>query len=147
MYIAYINRCTDSSLFLGSPKFIVRDDGSSDVLEVPESVLAAERNYTRAHANVHNIQRHSDAPAKACVLIKVIYNNGWVNSSANGDVSVALQKAIDVTAELENIYNHKFDFRNQLGTDVKFRIVGGGRNNVYIFAEFRLLCLKLLQKF
>ena len=117
-------------MFLGSHSFIVRDDGPSDVLEVPESVWAAEKNYTQTHAKVHDIQRHSDVPEKACVLIKVIYNNGWVNSSANGDVSIALQRATDVVTELENIYNHKFHYNNQLGTCIAFHMVGGGRHNI-----------------
>ena len=64
--------------------------------------------------------------AQACLTLKVIYNNAWVQSSAGGNAALGKQRAIDVLNEAENIYNAKYASSNQLGTAVAFTLVGSG---------------------
>ena len=95
-----------------------------DVLEVPDSVWDAERNESIAHPDF--LRQTGSPPSSACLDIKLIYNNGWVQSSANGNSANGIQRARDVLAEAENIYNAKFSSSNRLGTAIKFNLVGGG---------------------
>ena len=73
-------------------------------------------------------QRSSNPPTTACLNIRVIYNNGWVQSSAGGNAALGLQRARDVVAEAENIFQTKFSSSNQLGTKITINIVGGGKH-------------------
>ena len=95
-----------------------------DVLEVPDSVWDSERNESIAHPDF--LRQTGSPPSNACRDIKVIYTSGWVQSSANGNTATGIQRALDVLAEAENIYNTKFSSSNQLGTAIKFNLVGGG---------------------
>ena len=95
-----------------------------DVLEVPDSVWESERNESIAHPDY--LRQTGSPPSSACLDIKLIYNNGWVQSSANGNSATGIQRARDVLAEAENIYNAKFSSSNRLGTAIKFNLVGGG---------------------
>ena len=91
-----------------------------DVLEVPDSVWDFERNES------HFIRQAGIPPSKGCLNIKLIYNNGWVQSSARGNPTLAMQRAREVFKEAEKIYNTKFSSSNRLGTAIKFSLVGGG---------------------
>ena len=73
------------------------------------------------------LRQSSTPPTTACLNIRVIYNNGWINSAAGGNAALGLQRAIDVVAEAQNIFNAKFSASNQLGTQITFNIVGGGK--------------------
>ena len=73
-----------------------------DVLEVPDGVWDAERNNSKADTVV---LRQSNPPSTGCLNIRLIYNNGWVQSSASGNSALARQRALDVLAEAESIYN------------------------------------------
>ena len=95
-----------------------------DVLEVPDSVWDAERNESIAHPDF--VRQTGSPPSSACLDIKLIYNNGWVQSSANGNPTLGMQRAREVFKEAENIYNTKFSSSNRLGTTIKFNLVGGG---------------------
>ena len=64
---------------------------------------------------------------QACLTLKVIYNNDWIQSSAGGSAALGKQRAIEVVNEAENIYNAKYASSNQLGTAVAFTLVGNGR--------------------
>ena len=100
-----------------------------DVLEVPGDVWEAEKNYTKSHPDEHDVLRQAGSvpPATACVNLKVIYNNDWVQASANGDAALAAQRAADVVTEAGHIYNAKYAAGNQLGTVVTFNLIGGGK--------------------
>ena len=114
----------------GSSHINVRGGGDevNDVLDVPDGVWEAEGNNTSADTVV---LRQSSPPSTGCLNIRLIYNNGWVQSSANGDALLGRQRALDVLAEAESIYNAKFSSSNRLGTALTFNLVGGGKlNNV-----------------
>lgn len=106
-----------------------RNEDVSDFLEIPDNVWDDERNRNRPSANAGHAM--SDAPRTppptACLNIRVIYNNGFIQSSAGGNAAIALQRAKDVVAEAENILNTKFSTPNQLGSRITFNIVGGGK--------------------
>ena len=95
-----------------------------DVLEVPDSVWDFERN--ESILRPHLIRQAGTPPSKGCLNIKLIYNNGWVQSSARGNPTLGMQRAREVFKEAEKIYNTKFSFSNRLGTAIKFNLVGGG---------------------
>ena len=97
-------------------------------MEVPDDVWDAERNQSRWNDGRMKevLRQSSNPPATACLAIRVIYNNGWIQSSAGGNAALGLQRALDVVAEAENIFNTKFSGSNQLGTKITFNIVGGG---------------------
>ena len=101
---------------------VINED--DDVLEVPDSVWDSERNESIAHPDL--LRQTGSPPSNACLDIKLIYNSGWVQSSANGNTATGIQRARDVLAEAENIYNTKFSSSNRLGTAIKFNLVGGG---------------------
>jgi len=61
-----------------------------------------------------------DVPKNACVKIKVIYNNNWVNSAGEGDNAKAYNRANEVIREAERILQHKY--RNSLMTSFKLNI-------------------------
>ena len=95
-----------------------------DVLEVPDSVWDFERN--ESILRPHFIRQAGIPPSKGCLNIKLIYNNGWVQSSASGNPTLGMQRAREVFKEAEKIYNTKFSTTNRLGTVIKFNLVGGG---------------------
>ena len=74
---------------------------------------------------VQNIRTTDQPPSKACINLKVIYNEFWVQSVGNGVVATANQLALDVISEAQNIYNTEYDPANRLGTAVRFNIIGG----------------------
>ena len=55
-----------------------------------------------------------------------IHNNGRVQSSANGNPSLGIQRAREVFKEAENIYNAKCSSSNRLGTSIKLNPIGKG---------------------
>ena len=97
-----------------------------DMLEIPEAVWNAENN----NANPNMVVRTSSAqnpPSNACLNIKLIYNDDWIDDSSGGNARLAKQRAIDVLNEAETIYNSKFNPSNRLGTNIKFNLVDGGK--------------------
>ena len=115
-----------------------RSDDDNDVVEVPDSVWDAERNRSRwgGERMVEDLRQSSTPPTTACLNIRVIYNNGWIQSSAGGNAALGLQRALDVVAEAQNIFNTKFTSSNQLGTRITFNIVGGGKYQSLQMKEF-----------
>ena len=95
-----------------------------DVLEVPDSVWDSERNESIAHPDF--LRQTGSPPSNACLNIKLIYNNGWVQSAASGNSVAGKHVARAVLDEAEKIYNTKFSSSNRLGTAIKFNLVGGG---------------------
>ena len=93
-----------------------------DMVHVPNDVWNVEKHY---HHSISNIRQTDEPPATACLAIKVIYNKRWVESAGGGDVATAHQRVLDVIAETKNIYNRKYAQANQLGTAIRFNIVGG----------------------
>ena len=119
------------SLHLGPTNINVRSGGNDvfdDVLEVPNGVWDNERNNSEsAKRGLEKITRQSgNPPSSACLNVKLIFNNGWVQSAGNGDFNLAKQRARDVLNEAENIYNTRYPAANRLGTSISFNLVGGG---------------------
>ena len=67
-------------------------------------------------------------PPRACLNIKVVYNQRWVEAAGNGDFELALCEAIAVMKEAEKIYNDRFDYLqyNRLGIGLRLNFVSGG---------------------
>ena len=106
------------------------------MLEVPDGVWDIENNASNetlrlSGRNPLSAIRQASPPSAACLNIKLIYNRRWVQSSASGNAALARQRALDVLAEAENIYNKKFSSNNQLGTSIKFNLVGGGNGDMF----------------
>ena len=79
-----------------------------DMVAVPDSVWEIERYYTKLHPGLH----HYTVPlSQACMALKVIYNNGWVQSAGDGNVDTAHQRAVEVIAEAEKHYNRFTSFQ------------------------------------
>ena len=95
------------------------------MLEVPETVWDDEKIETNSTIGLR--QSGSSPPSCASINIKVIYSRGWVQSSAGGNTALAKQRALDVLTEAEKYYTTKFSSANQLGTNITFNIVGGGK--------------------
>ena len=91
------------------------------MVPVPDSVWEIERYYTKSHPGLHH---YTAPPSQACMTVKVIYNNGWVQSAGGGNIDTAQQRAVEVIAEAEKHYNTKYSPANRLQTSVKFNIVG-----------------------
>ena len=100
----------------------MRGGGDDDMMIVPDSVWDAEKNYTKNHPS---LRQSSNPPAQACISIKVIYNSGWVTSAGGGSVAIASQRALQVIAEAQDIYNTKYSSANRLQTGISFNVVGG----------------------
>ena len=84
-------------------------------------------------------------PADVRLNIKLIYNQDWVQSSSNGDVDVAKQRAIDVLQKAEDLYSSP---GNGLGTRITFNRVGGSKliycpENIFKVSKF----IELYRKF
>lgn len=127
---------------LDSSKFETRgsNDGN-DMVEVPDSVWKTERN----GSNVNLTLRQSTVPpSTACLNIRLVYNRGFVQSSAGGNAAMARKHAFAVLAEAENIYNTKFSSANQLGTRITFNLVGGGK--YARFCDITLINMKYEKK-
>ena len=105
----------------------------NDMVEVPDNVWNSERNSSTGNDSTVNLtlrQPHrqpESPPSTACLSIKLIYNQGWVQSSAGGNTALARQRALDVLSEAESVYNTKFSSCKQLGTRIKFNVVGEGK--------------------
>ena len=117
------------------------DYGEDDVLEVPDSVWEFERN--ESILRPHLIRQAGIPPSNGCLSVKLIYNNGWVQSSANGNPTLGMQRAREVFKEAEKIYNTKFSLSNRLGTAIKFNLVGGGNcwYLIILHTDYRLFCM------
>ena len=92
----------------------------------------AEKNWTLTHPEegedfLRQVGNDLPAPTEACLAIKVIYNNAWIQSSAGGDAATAQVRAQEVVNEAQNIYNAKYASGNRLGIAVTFNLVGGGK--------------------
>lgn len=98
-------------------------------MKVPDSVWNKEANYARTHPVGTKLGKKFgndlSPPSTACLSIKIIFNDRWVQSSANGYVTRAVAAARAVLAEAQNIYNSKFAASNRLGTAVTFNLIGG----------------------
>ena len=91
------------------------------MLTVPDDIWEEEKNYTESHPD---LRQTGTPPSKACVSIKVIYNEGWVASAGRGNQAVAQQMALDALKGAQDIYNTKFAPSNRLGTEIYFNLVG-----------------------
>jgi len=97
-----------------------------DLLEPPNDVWDNEQNQSGVAGNdAAKVARQSGPPSTACMSVKLIFNNGWVQSAGNGNVALAEQRARDVFAEANNIYQNKYSTANRLGTSITFNLVGG----------------------
>ena len=59
--------------------------------------------------------------------LRIIYNSDWIQSVANGNAQLGLQRANEVVAEAEKIYDTKYAPDNRLQTNIDFNIIGGGK--------------------
>ena len=71
------------------------------------------------------IRQSETPPSQACLRMKVIYNNDFVNDAGEGDLATAHQVAKDVVDEAQNIYNNRFSAENRLGTTIIFNLIAG----------------------
>ena len=101
-------------------------DGGDIAIDIPDSVWAHEKNATRNRGESRIEGRQSNPPSTACLNIMVVYNQGWVQSSASGNAALGLQRAREVVAEAEKIYNDRYSSANRLGTSITWNVVGGG---------------------
>ena len=92
------------------------------MLDVPDDVWDKENTQ---NDSIPTTRQTYDPPPRACISIKIIYNDGWVRSAANGYPEEARQAALDVVAEVQHIYNKKYLPENRLGTALTFNIIGG----------------------
>ena len=83
----------------------MRGGAVNDVLPVPDDVWDAEKNYTESHPDV---RQTGTSPSNACVSIKVVYNDGWINTAGRGNKALAQKMALDVLKGAQDIYNTKF---------------------------------------
>jgi len=91
----------------------------NDMLDVPDSVWEKEKNGT----NFFNLRQTGSQPTQACLKVKVIYNQGWVNQAGGGNVATAHQAAKDVIVKANEMYNTKFAAANRLGTSIALSLV------------------------
>ena len=102
-------------------------DGGDIAIEVPDSVWEREKNATRNRGE-SRFGRQSNPPSAACLNIRVIYNQGWVNSAGGGNNALAVQRLNDVIAEADRIYKTRYAPANRLQTAITWNVVGGGKD-------------------
>ena len=105
------------------------DNIGDDILEVPNDVWQDEENHFGSNGadQGQNTRQATSPPSSACLNIKLIFNQGWVQDAGNGDLATAEQKAREVLNEAQNIYQTKYAAANRLQTSVTFNLVGGGK--------------------
>lgn len=86
-------------------------------------MLNAEKNHS---SSSYGNRQTKNPPSSACLTIRIIYNNGWVQSAGGGNTANARQRALDVLAETQNIYATKYETANRLDTQITFKLVGEG---------------------
>jgi hypothetical protein len=97
---------------------------------LPDSVKDAEKEWEAEHPMparnvVRQIGDDLDPPANTCLLIKVVYNNGWVNHFSNqADAAAGAEAAV---RKAEHIYQDQFSAANRLNSRISFTISGGGK--------------------
>ena len=106
----------------------MRGGAVNDVVPVPDDVWDAEKNYTESHPDV---RQTGTSPSNACVSIKVVYNDGWVNTAGRGNKALAQKMALDVLKGAQDIYNTKFALSNRLGTQITFNLVNSKTSNLF----------------
>ena len=74
---------------------------------------------------VRQVGDNLDPPANTCLLLKVVYNNAWVNDFASQ--AAAASGAEDVVRKAERIYQDEFSAANRLNSRISFTISGGGK--------------------
>ena len=100
--------------------------GKNNVISKDDAVWDREKNATRNRGE-SRFGRQSNPPSSACLNIRVIYNQGWINSAAGGNSALGLQRAREAVAEAEMIYKTRYAPANRLQTDITWNVVGGGR--------------------
>ena len=100
------------------------NDDRDDMVLVPQNVWDVEKSYNTSNSNIRQI---SDHMLDACMSIKVVYNNGWVQSAGRGNRKLALKRIYDVFTETKLIYGDTYSQGNRLGIDFKINIVGGNK--------------------
>ena len=100
------------------------NEGRDDIVLVPQNVWDVEKSYTTSNLKIRRI---SDHMLDACMSIKVVYNNGWVQSAGRGNRKLALKRIYDVFTETKLIYGDTYSQGNRLGIDFKINIVGGNK--------------------
>ena len=71
------------------------------------------------------IRQSETPPAQACLRMKVVYNNYFVNDAGEGDLATAHQVAKDVIDEAQHIFDNRFTTENRLGTTINFNLIAG----------------------
>lgn len=98
------------------------------MVPVPDDVWDAEKNYTESHPD---LRQTGTPPSNACVSIKVVYNDGWINTAGRGNKALSQQMARDVLKGAQDIYNTKFAPSNRLGTQITFNLVDSKTSNLF----------------
>ena len=73
----------------------------------------------------NEIRQSETPPSQACLRMKVIYNNYFVNDAGEGDLATAHQVAKDVIDEAQYIFDNRFTTENRLGTKINFNLIAG----------------------
>ena len=71
------------------------------------------------------IRQIETPPSQACLRMKVVYNNDFVNDAGEGDLTTAHQVAKDVIDEAQHVFNNRFTTENRLGTTIIFNLIAG----------------------
>ena len=96
-------------------------------MEIPDDVWDSERKKYNARRVT---SRQSNPPPSAWLNIRLIYNKGWIQSSANGNAALARKRALEVFREAENIYNKKYSSSSRLGTTITFDLINQGNPKI-----------------
>lgn len=115
-------------------ELVLRGEAEEDeMVSVPPGTWQKESSTHAAVGNTTLSQRSAedeaiDPPPRACLTVKVVYNNRWVEAAGKGDKYLALCEANAVMREAEEIFNGRFAYIpcNRLGVAMSFSFFNGG---------------------
>ena len=96
--------------------------GEDDMVVIPQHVFDVEKTTTEPDVNIRQAMNDTGT---ACMSIKIVYNQGWLQSAGNGNIEIAQKRVYEVLAETQKIYGSKFSPRNRLRINVMFQMIEG----------------------